>query len=343
MSQMMEGFAHGLKAALTGYWPVVGTGTIQSVQKHQDINGRGSGYALQMSAGQGEHRTYVFPVGERRLCIAWRKDSAILVEEPVVVFNRGGAANFTVTVTTAGAITLRRGAVGGTLLATSTPGAVTFDTWHWFWIDLIADTGVAGSASVRLDGNTTPAVSIAGANTANTGTAGWDQLTWTPQGGGGTMWITDIVSYTEAEYTALFAGTYPELFIPGVPPTSDDTNTFVSGGFAQVDEIPWTTADTANANANGQELIMANLGLAWTPPAVYGAANTWYMERDGVVIAMQSRLKSGAADVTGTAVTSLGAGLYAERQDFYARNPDGTIPWTWAAILAAKFGVKTSP
>jgi hypothetical protein len=246
-------------------------------------------------------------------------------------------------VSSTGVLSIRRGdALTGTVLVSTAAATVppTGGLWSDYWFDAVADT-VAGRIRVWRNGLLIADTGVT--NTANTGVAGWDQLGWWSVPVTGTnVWIADIVTYTDAEYTALFGSARPELYIPGVVPTSDDTNTFVSGTYTSVDEIPWSTADTVNANAVGQELIMGNSGLAWTPPAVYGIANTWYQERDGAVASMASRLKSGAANVTGSAVTPSAGAVYSERQDFYAQNPDGTVNWTWAAVTAAKAGVITT-
>ena len=331
---MCEGFAHGLTAAFTGYWNLVGFNLAGSSQ-HQSIAGYGSGYMANVNANFCI--TPTLTAGEQWLYLAWHSNSIGPSDAKYIAnFRLSGVDQVTVETNSSGFIVVRRGApFSGTILATSAT-AVSSGVWHWFWIDCVADT-VAGRVRVYLDGNSTPVVDTGITNTAGSGSAGWNQIRWLYY-----LFLADIATFTDAEKTALFGATFPEIYIPGVVPTSDDTNTFVSGGFAQVDEIPWSTADTANANAVGQELILGGSGLSWTPPAVYFAANTWYQERDGTVTSMASRLKSGAANVTSAAVASTAITQFSERQVFYPQNPDGPANWTWATFTAAKFGVITT-
>jgi hypothetical protein len=111
--------------------------------------------------------------------------------------------------------------------------------------------------------------------------------------------MDDIVTYTDIEKLAFAAsGVYPELFIPIIVPTSDDTNTFSSGGFAAVDELPWSSADYAESLTAGQELILNVTGLAWTPTAVRGLGVSSWLARDGVINQFGGILKSGSVQIT---------------------------------------------
>lgn len=334
-----DGFAQGTISYLTGDWSMV-TNVSFVPGGHQDVYGHGSGYYMDFP-GVGTATTYAFSNTEQYLHIAVYVSSGSAA--PIVTFNRSGSNQLSVVVDSAGTLTIRRGGVSGTVLATSSVGAVVGNVWHWFWVDLIADPA-AGSCAVYMDGNSTPVATTIGAvNTAGTGTAGWDQLTWSAITAG-FFRITDLVTYSSAEKAASFTGSpWPEMIIVGIPPTSDDTNTFNTGGFADVDEVPWAATDYAKADATGQELIFAHLGVAWTPPAVHGIAITFGAERAGGITNYQARLKSGGADVTSAAVPGVATGTFTQRQVMFQANPDaGTPQWNWTTVLALKFGVKTS-
>ena len=335
-----EGAAHGLAAAFTGYYHVNAL-TVSSSQPHVDINGRGSGYRL--SASTQTSTSYVLPnTNDRWMHIAW-KHAGSTQTLLVASFRRGGTTQLSIEVNGSGYLVVRRGAYGSGTVLTNTvanPPIVAVGVWNWFWIEYIADT-VAGRVRIYQNGVTSPVYDTSVTNTANAGVAGWDQFAWVTDGGGFSPIWGDLVTFTDAEKTAIFGATFPELYIPAVVPTGIDTNTFVSGTFTDVDEIPWSTADYAAANAIGQELILSNTGLSYTPPSVYAVANTWYMERDGSITTTQSRFKSGAANVTGSAVAGIGSAQYTERQEFFPYNPDGSIVWTWGAVTSSKFGTKT--
>ena len=328
-----EGFGHGLMDAFNGYWstPNVGAFVLSSSVKHQDVLGNGSGYSLRTAGFFDVSTTHAFGDGDMWVHVAMKCDSN---SYSILKFLRNGENQASITVDS-GIINLRLGNFDGTILASSLPVIVS-NTWHYYWIKLDAQS--SGSMEVYVNGNTTPAVTFSG-DCQNATLTGWDQFSFR----GGfvvNVYWADVVTFSSAEKTAEFGTTYPELFIPAIIPTSDDVNDF-TGGYAEVDEIPWSSAEYATSTVIGDELIMNNTGLGWTPSSVHGVAITTYLTRSGSIYSFQPRLKSGLADFTGATFSPMAGGQYVQRQEMVQLNPDGSAQWTYSDVTSCKFGVKT--
>jgi hypothetical protein len=286
-------FDHGISNLEAGYWASTNY-TVQSGAgtRHVDLAGNGSTFSAVCSGCTSQ----VFGVGDRWYYLATRPTSNNPNNHTIVTAYKLGVAACSVTYqTSTGQFQVRRGDLNGTVLSSSALQAMTTGVWHYLWCDLLAKNS-GGTLSVYGDGNPTAVVTFTG-DTTNATTDDWDQIGWNTFN---EEYMDDLCTFTDTEKLAFApAGVYPELFASNAPPTSDVTNTFSGGGgFAQVNEAVWSTAQYAEALAAGQELLCAVTGLAWTPTAVRAVVLQTYAARDGVINQFGGILGSGAITIT---------------------------------------------
>jgi len=107
-----------------------------------------------------------------------------------VQLQSGGAAQVSYVINSTGNMEVRRGAVNGTLLATTVESVTNGSTHYWEIKGTVNTT--TGSATIYLDGVAT-SVALTGANTANTGTNSFTGLSLQSVSGSGFAFVIDDI------------------------------------------------------------------------------------------------------------------------------------------------------
>lgn len=344
MSLFADSFADG--TARTATWGTWAALTVVSTRQHKDANGIGSNYAVQRTVGGATpDTTPLFGTGEDWTYSAVYADPGS-TRVNIAQFFRSGAATTTVGADpSTGIVTARFLGATGTVFATSAAGLVSAGTYNWFWTFADLQESPNGNLRVYVNGNVVPAINVVAGDTRGGATDGWDQLGY-PPGVGANYYTTDILTCTDAEKTAFAVAypaalLYPELFMPPIVPTSTFLSTFLGPGtFADVDEIPWVTADFMEATAVGQQVLYAAGGLPGgaTPGAVFGVISWNYAARDGVVTTWTPQVQSVAATASAAAIVLGGVGTYTQREGIFLTDPNTGTVWAWPAASAARWG-----
>ncbi len=286
-----DGFEYGLAGVITATWSGAIAIVSTSGNRHVDFAGNGSTYGAIASGGTAT--THVFGVGDRWIHIAAKSTGDPSFFTFVGVLRSGTQATNIQWQGSTGTLRIQRG--DGTTVATSSAAVAVANAWHWFWIDM--DTrNSAGTVAVYVDGNTTAAVSFTG-DTTSGATDGFDQMNTTCISTNSII-IDDWVTYTDAEKAVFASGTYPELFIAAVVPTSDSVTGWSAGTFASIDETPWDSADYVETVTSLTEYMAGATGLSWSPSAVRGVCLSGYLARDGTIDQFGPLLKSSTSKVT---------------------------------------------
>lgn len=73
-----------------------------------------------------------------------------------------------------GVISVTRNGASGATLGSTSPGTLTYATYHYFEIDVVIGSGTSGAVTVKMDGTTI--LTITSVNTQTTSNAYWNQL-----------------------------------------------------------------------------------------------------------------------------------------------------------------------
>jgi hypothetical protein len=253
-------------------------------------------------------------------------------------FTLAASDQFTVQINTSRNIVLRRGGSAGTILATSAAALATLLTGVWMEVELLA-ASAGGSCAVYISGSGVAAVSFAG-DTANLSSDGWDGFSFGQTPAAATTTYDDVIVTTNAE------GRPNEVFIVSQSPNGNDAIQSTSSGggagtFANVDEVPFATADY-NIFTSGQQDIYTTTLLPYIPTAVLAVKVRPFAEREGTIVAVQSILVSGAVTTTATAYVPAAAGVFASNDTIYNTDPNTGAAWTFAGVNAVLIGARFS-
>ncbi len=242
---------------------------------------------------------------------------------------------------TTGVLEIRRGASGGTLLASGTQ-ALANDQWNYIEISVtIADAG--GEVHVRLNGQTADEVSYTG-DTKNAGTATTVDRITIP-GAGTATYVADvyILNDTGAAPNNAFLG---DVVVRTLSPSGDGTYSQLLGSdgnsvnnYLLVDEHPYSGTDYAGSATVGQKDTYAMADLPAGVATVYGVQLNGFMVKSDASLA-QARLiiRSGGTDYGGTtrALTTTYTGYY----ELYEQNPNTAAAWTPANVNNMESGME---
>ena len=239
-----------------------------------------------------------------------------------------------------GAIEIRRGNSGGTLLASST---IVTPASAWFYLEIsvtISDT--IGEVHVRLDGSTTDIVSYTG-DTKNGGTASTiDRISITT--------ITNATQVTDF-YLLNDSGSTNNTFLGDVavralsPNGNGNASQLVGSdgnstdNYLLVDEKPFSGTDYTGSPTTGQKDTYTVADLPAYTSTVYGVQVTANMLKSDAG-ASQSRtvIRTGGTDYGGTTqVLSTSAATYSE---LYEQNPNTSNAWTTGEVNGLEAGME---
>lgn len=242
-----------------------------------------------------------------------------------------------------GLIEIRRGGVGGTLLAT---GTTTIPLTTWFYMEAsvtISDT--VGEVHVRLNGAGTDEVSYTG-DTKNGGTANTiDKIQIATTAGAANVWYTDvyILNDTGSAPNNAFLG---DVTVRTLSPSGNGNSSQLLGSdgnstdnYLLVDEKPFSATDYAGSATTGQKDTYALNDLPASVANVYGVqVNANMLKSDAGLGQSRVVIRSGGTDYGGTTrVLSTGSVTYHE---LYEQNPNTSAQWTPANVNGLEAGME---
>lgn len=250
-----------------------------------------------------------------------------------------------------GKIHVKRGGTGGTLLGQEAGNTfATLNVYHYVEMYVRLDD-VNGSVEVRVDGNTTPVISLTGVDTRNSGSkTTFDTVTLrgnytTGNGGAGhfddfymcnglgasdNTFMGDIVVQTLAPNAD---GTYNQLV------GSDGNST---ANYALIDEAPPSIADYVASATDDQQDTYNFANLSGSPTSIRAVRLLAYAAKsDAGPKSLAFVTRSGGVDAAGADIPLSTSWAY--YGDIMTEDPTDAAEWTQIKVDAAEFGVKVRP
>lgn len=254
----------------------------------------------------------------------------------------GTLAHVTVEFNTSGTIVVYRGGSGGTVLTTL---ASAFNSAAWYYVEvkaIVSDT--VGVVEIRLNGASTPIISITGADTRNGGTlTDIDSVSIMDNGGTG---------YWDDWYILNTGGSAPHNTFLGdcrvntLIPTGNGNSSQLLGSDANstdnyllVDEIPASSADYVGSSTTGQKdtYVMGNLDAAVA--TVFATQEVAHAAKsDAGAATLKTVIRTASTDYASSAFT-LGTS-YAPFTNIRVQNPNTAAAWTPAGVDGVEMGVE---
>lgn len=260
----------------------------------------------------------------------------------VVQVQNASAPQVSVTCSTGGALSVRRGGIGGTVLAT---GATTLSVSTWYFLELkVLFNDSTGTYELKIDG--VSEVSGTGADTIASGSAGWDSIVLGTQN----VSTTCNLSYDDL-YCADGSGGVEDTFLgdhrvvaivasSGNGANTDWTPSTGSDHGAVVDENPPNETDYNLSGTSGQRdtYAFAAVGVTGTVKALqtlrYIKADVAGVRSVGSVTRIGSTNYDGAGQVVGSDWTY--------QREIARVSPATAAAWTISEIDGAEFGAKVT-
>lgn len=262
----------------------------------------------------------------------------------------GGGIQVNVFITTSGVVKIRRGATGfdsgGTLLATSA-SSLTVGVWTHLQIKITVHTST-GTIDIKFDDVADgSAYGLTGLNTANTGSAGWNQLRWGSSmnpgaaNNGASADVDDLVVLdASGSVRTDFLGDVRALCTIASAGNGTHTDWSCSTGTDRgemVNEAPPNGAtDYVSSGVSGDRVTFnfAALGVAGS---IYAVQTLAYMKAQvaGVRYAGSTiRISSTDYDAAGVSIGS----DWTYQREVHEESPATATDWTVSEIDGAEFG-----
>lgn len=260
-------------------------------------------------------------IGTMNKCIAFIDNSTIQI---------------CVTIETTGALKIRRGDETGTVLASSSTGIFTANTWHHIQLYLLCSSSTSGAVELRLNGTTV--ASASGLITSNSGNSYANKfaLYGCPGFNYGyydDCWISDTTWQGDCKVETIY------------PSANGTTNNFTASGAASqyqcVDETGDYNSDTDytySPNAGDKDLYaMGN--LASVTGTIKGVNINAVIRKDdtGTRTAAMVIRNAGVESVRTTNTLTTSYVVYSEA---LTQDPTDSTTWTIAKVNAMELGVK---
>lgn len=231
----------------------------------------------------------------------------------------------------------------GTLIATFT-SVYTQYSWNHYQFKIVYDN-VAGSVTLRKNGDLVDTFTATGLNTRNTANSYIDEIRLTqPQYWNQIVWIDDFLVSDSSGPTL---NTWPgdircyALRPNGAGDQTDFTSTPTQANYLSVDEADPDGADYTSANVVGNTDLFAMTDLPSTPAVVHAVvARAIVQKADAGARSGALVLKSGTTVSPGTSTVLLTnwQGLV----QAYPTNPDTGTAWTYGTVNSMQAGYKVS-
>lgn len=235
---------------------------------------------------------------------------------------------------------------GGTVLGVSDPGALTLTENTYYFLELRATIGAAGSVALRVNG--VALLSLAGVNTQVTANSSANELVL----GNFRSGLTALANGTTADYDDLYVldstGAAPHNTFLGdcrvvcLVPIGQELAEFApSAGtnWDAVNEIPPSSTDYNEAQTVGSRDRFQYQALPpLVNPVLYGVQLSLYCTNpDTGPRQIAAHCLAGGTEMDG--VGQALPGTYNYLQDRFTRDPAGAL-WTPASLAAGRFGYK---
>jgi hypothetical protein len=276
------------------------------------------------------------------LGFAYKISALPALDMSMVQIWNASAAQISLTLSTGGALSVRRGGLAGTVLVTT---STTISSATFYFIELkIVFHDTTGTYEVRIDGVNEG--SGTGADTVASGSAGWDSLVFgaSPTTHNENVDIDDLyVCDGSGGVEDTFLGDHRVVCIVASSGSGTNTDWTPSTGTdhgALVDENPPNTTDYNSSDTSGDRdtYNFAAVGVAGTVKALQHV-NLVSAQVAGVrSVGPVSRIGGVNYDGTGTVVGS----DWTFQRDIKRVSPATSTAWTVSEIDGAEFGVKVT-
>lgn len=251
-----------------------------------------------------------------------------------------GTSHLSVNPATNGQLQLRRGAAGGTILATSTQSVLT-DTWYFIEMQAtIADTG--GICVVRVNGQEW--INYTG-DTRSGGTSTQFGTVRIGHGNGYVAGLDDLylLDTTGSAPYNTFLG---DVGIKAITPNGNGAASQWVGSdgdsvdnYALVDEQPWNSTDYVGSDAAGDRDLYAcsDLGISGTVHAVQ--VNAYASMSDTGTRSLRTLVRDAGGTVAASPDLALSTSWAAVQGPIRTTDAAGS-PWTIASVNSHQYGIE---
>lgn len=298
---------------------------------HKDAEELGGRWAYRVDDGM---KSPQFPDTDNRWFHAWvKRTNPASGNDFGINFNRAGVANFAVRVSgpSPATIELRRGNIGGTLVATSV-GTLDLSVGHWIEVEMLS-ANAGGVCNVYVDGGVSPFVTFSG-DTQNSALADWDRIEIS--GANAQVYWDDFIITNAAEGRLgeqYGFGFQPSTsFSEGLTPSTGTNN-------AALVRLPPSTTEYNSALSTVEDLY--NLSFpAWASSVAFVAVYAQTAQTGTQFTAELSVKPHGAATDYSSSLSITPD--YGVVQSHWAVNPDSAVAWTESDIRNFAAGIRFS-
>lgn len=224
---------------------------------------------------------------------------------------------------------------GGTTLGTATV-ALSANIWYHIQIKVKVDP-TTGTVEVRVDGNTTPVITVTGANTRQGSNSSTNRIEFLNFG-------TSSDDFMILDTTGGFNNDFPgDCKITTVVPTGNGaTNNFTPSAGANwqnVKENPQDDDTTYNSDSTVGDIDLYAFAAISTTGAIIAVRNNMtYRKDDAGVRQIASICRSGVTNFVGGTKTA--SSNYKTDTETYETDPNTGVAWTQTNLNNAQFGAK---
>lgn len=146
-------------------------------------------------------------------------------------------------------------------------------------------------------------------------------------------WYSEIICHTKDTRSMSLVTLYPDA--------AGDVNTFIAGGFGDIDEITEATADVIESDTAGQKALFNVSGLvAGSENVLAVIVNNKALAGDSGPQSLIDKIKTGGVEYDGS--TNTLSTTYAPQIYVWEKDPGTTDYWTRAAVGALQIGAETA-
>lgn len=262
------------------------------------------------------------------------------------------AEGFGIQITTSGipkltlhASSFNRDTTSGSIAGTAST-SLTDGEWHHIEVVYVADNS-AGIAKMWVDSvleiNFSGDTIISGSVPSGTGyelfavSSAWstnvefdDLLIWDEEGSSMNT-SSQLTLHRIETLTPNGAGNSTQFSVTGAA-----SNYLAVDEFGADDDTTYVSSST-----NGNVDLYTYSNMAGTPSVIHGVlVNSITSNNSLGAISMKNKVRQNAVDGSGATLAVTAGGVYTNKKEFFAQNPDGPVAWTKATVDAAEFGVE---
>jgi hypothetical protein len=252
----------------------------------------------------------------------------------ILAFFDSSTAQITVTVESDGALKVRRGATAGTVLASSSAGVFTANTWNHLQL-YVLHHGSSGAVELKLNGTTV--ASASGVNTLSTGNAYSNKIAFTGPDGFSTCFVDDFW-YSDVAFQG-------DCKVETTYPTANGTtnNYNVSGAasnyLAVDDPTDYDSDTTYTFGSNVADKDLYGMGNLVTTAGTVKMVNVNAVMRKDDAGTREAAILIKQATESTRATNSLTTS-YVIYSEAFTVDPTDSVAWTIATVNSLEVGTK---